>query len=165
MVARTARWAALAITLLISTSALARQQGDFTYTFEQVWSGAIRVVRVDYGCEIRDRDTEAGFFLFEWKDGNRSFPGSVELARVERDGQSTVRVSVEVPAMPSYVEQMIVDKLQEKLRADYGEPPRVPARPRETPRPRESQPRDEDAPREPAPPREGDAPREGDPAP
>jgi hypothetical protein len=122
----------VAVLVLWPALAGARLQQDHAYRYEQVWSAAIRVIRVDYGCTIVERDEETGFFTFEWREGNRTYPGSMEVIRVRVDNQDQVRVVAQVPQMPTYVERMILDRLARKLIEDYGEPQRPPPRPRPT---------------------------------
>ena len=55
----------------------------------------------------------------------KSVPGSMEFVR-GTDG--VVRVVVQIARMPGYHEQVLVDSLQRKLRAEYGDPPRLPVR-------------------------------------
>ena len=119
--------AALAITIAPAPAA-ARRQAEHRYRFEQVWSSTIRLVRVDYGFPIRDRDEDIGFFLFDYVDSGRSHPGSVEVVKVEDGNQTRVRVVLNIPAMPSYIERMMLDKLGRKLVEDWGEPLPVPPR-------------------------------------
>ena len=128
--------------VLAPTAAGARQQQDTAYRFEQVWSAAIRLIRVDYGCTITDRDEETGFFTFDWREGQRTYPGSFELVRMQVDGRDQVRAVVQIPAMPSYVEQMVLDRLARKLVDEYGEPPRPPPRNRQPPPPPDAGPPD-----------------------
>lgn len=122
---------AVALTLLVPDSAGARRSDAHAYRFEQVWSTAIRLLRVDYGFPVRDRDRDIGFLLFDYTDRGRSHPGSLELVPFEADnGQAQIRVTLSIPAMPAYVERMVLDKLTRKLREDHGEPLRPPrARP------------------------------------
>lgn len=157
MVRRTAVVIAFVLAALAmpASRAGARANGDFAWTWDQVWGATVRMVRVDMGCPIRERDEEIGFVLFDYVDGNRTYPGSVELVRSRVDGREQIRVVVQIPAMPSYIEQMIVDRLQRKLQADFGDPP--PAPPRRTEEPRERQ-RERDGARE-ARPTERDANR------
>ncbi len=110
--------------LLVSMSvpAEARRTSDHDYRYEQIWSSAVRLLRVDYGFNIRDRDRGIGFVLFDYQDHGRTYPGSLEVVRAEIGGQQKVRVTLNIPAQPSYVERMILDRLQRKLRADFGEP-------------------------------------------
>jgi hypothetical protein len=119
--------------------ARARVQGDYAYAWSQVWQASVRLVRVDLQCAITDRDEEIGYVMFDYEDAGRGHPGSIELVRTTgSDGVERVRVVVQVPSMPSYIERMILDRLTRKLREDFGEPPRIarPARaPAETPAP------------------------------
>ncbi len=134
------RWALrmvlLACLALLSTpsGAGARRTDAHAYRFEQVWSTAIRLLRVDYGFPVRDRDPDIGYLLFDYTDRGRSHPGSLELVPFEADnGQPQVRVTLSVPAMPAYIERMILDKLERKLREDHGEPLPAPRRRPATP--------------------------------
>ncbi len=124
---------ACASTWLAPATAQARKQTDTRYRYEQVWSASLRLVRVDLRYPVDDQDSEAGFVLFQYRDGDRSYPGSIELVRTEVDDAPCVRVVVQIPSMPSYIEQMLVDRLNRKLRDEFGEPP--PARPRRPARP------------------------------
>lgn len=119
---------ALVAFLLASTSipAEARRSSDHDYRYEQIWSSAVRLLRVDYGFRIRDRDRDIGFVLFDYQEHGRTYPGSLEVVRAEVGGQQKVRVTLNIPAQPSYVERMVLDRLQRKLRADFGEPIRRP---------------------------------------
>ena len=112
--------------------ARARVEGRFDYAYRQVWSTTVRLLRVDLGFPVTDKDASIGFVLFEYRDGDRSHPGSVELLGGRgrsADGGDPVRVVFRVPSMPSWVERMLVDRLGRKLREDYGDPlpaPRAP---------------------------------------
>lgn len=123
--------AVVALALLLPEGAGARRSDAHAYRFNQVWSSAIRLLRVDYGFPVRDRDRDIGFLLFDYTDRGRSHPGSLELVPFEAEnGQSQIRVTLSIPAMPAYVERMVLDKLTRKLREDHGEPMRpVRARP------------------------------------
>ena len=119
---------ALAMSLVGSAvaPAAARTEDTFSYGFEEVWSSAVRMLRVDLRFPVTDKDRDNGFVLFEYEDRGRKVPGSLEVFP-ERNGQGraarrSVRVTVQVPAMPSYVERMLVDRLGRKLKDDWGEP-------------------------------------------
>ena len=122
-------------------------QGDYTYAWAQVWQAAVRLVRVDLQCAITDRDEDIGYVMFTYRESGRDHAGSVELVRAQMTSGERVRVVVQVPSMPSWVERMILDRLTRKLRDDFGEAPR-PARP---PRPAPEPPPVEEAPAEPDP--------------
>ena len=131
----------VALASLVPASAGAKKTEDFRHTFEQVWGAAIRLIRVDQGYPIKDRDESVGYFLFDYQDDGRAYPGSVELIRIAGQGDGQIRVVMQIPAMPSYIERMLLDKLQKKLVHEYGEPPPPPSKPAE---PAEPQPSEED---------------------
>ncbi|MGB8225140.1 MAG: hypothetical protein WCF10_21315 [Polyangiales bacterium] len=122
----------MTVTLLSPAASQAKKTDDFAYSFEQIWGAAIRMIRVEQGYPIRDRDQEVGYFLFDYRDDGRSYPGSVELVRIKDQGGGSIRVVVQIPAMPSYIERMLLDKLQKKLIDEYGEPS-APEEPTEPP--------------------------------
>jgi hypothetical protein len=136
---------------------------DLPYPIEQSWNAAVRLVRVDLGFTITERDRENGFLLFTYRDSTRSSPASIELIATDVGGVAGVRVVVQIAQMPSYMERHLLTRLDRKLHEDYGEP-RRPSR--EPDRPRE---RDREGDRERDRSREGDGdgpanqrPREGD---
>lgn len=108
--------------LALPTTARARKQGDLRYPFEQVWNASLRLVRVDLRMPVTDRDPEAGYLLFDYLDHGKRFPGSLEFVRGERGQAPATKIVIQVQGMPAYVEQMLLDKLQQKLRAEFGEP-------------------------------------------
>ena len=113
---------ALAVVLFWAGGAQARREQSFPYPFSRVWTAAVRLVRVDFESTITEKDKDSGYFLFEFTDGAKSHPGSVEVVKVMTGGIESVRVIVQVPAMPSYVEQMMLDRLNRKLGQEYGAP-------------------------------------------
>lgn len=121
----------IAFLLLAPGSASARRSDAHAYRYEQVWGAALRLIRVDYGFPIRDRDEDVGFVLFDYVGSGRPVPASLEVVRTQQEGRDVVRVTLNIPAMPAYVERMILDKLQRKLREEYGEPLPPPAPPPE----------------------------------
>ena len=134
----------LALALLVPSFSSARRSDVHAYRYEQLWRSVVRLVRVDYGFTVRDRDEEVGYLLFDYMDSGRSHPASFELVRVQEDGREQVRVALSIPAMPSYVERMLLDRLQRKLRDEYGQPlpaprPGAPAAPAEDPGPEEEE--------------------------
>lgn len=124
-------WATLLMvgTLLLPVTSQAKKTEDFRHSYEQVWGAAIRLIRVDQGYPIKDRDEDVGYFLFDYRDEGHTYPGSVELLRIEDKGAGSVRVVIQIPAMPSYIERMLLDKLEKKLIDEYGEPAPRPSKP------------------------------------
>ena len=124
---RTLRAGAVATALAIGVcahapQAEARKQFEYRYPFERVWNTALRMVRVDMRLPVTDRDADAGYLLFDYMDHGRRFPGSIELVKRERDDMPVVTAVIQVAGMPSYVEQMLLDKLARKLKDEIGEP-------------------------------------------
>lgn len=112
------------------SAAEARVGGEIAYSYQQTWQTTVRLVRVDLGCTITERDPDTGFILFEYVNQGRAYPGSIEVVQsTDSSGRERVRVNVQVSAMPSYVERMIFDRLTRKLREDFGDARREPERP------------------------------------
>jgi hypothetical protein len=84
------------------------------------------------GFKLTEKDEANGYILFEYRSseaGGKATHGSVELVR-PRDPGDTVHVMVQLPEMPRYHEQVLIDALAKKLRSEYGDPP---AKPRPAP--------------------------------
>ena len=85
----------------------------------------MRLMRVDFEATITEKEKDDGYFLFEYKDRGKAYAGSVELMPVQQaGGGESVRVVLTIQALPSYVENMMVDRLGRKLEQEFG-PPRV----------------------------------------
>jgi hypothetical protein len=98
---------------------------DSPYTYEQTFGSALRLVRVDLGLKLVEKDQASGYLMFEYKSpesGKRVSSGSIEIVK----NQGNVHVAVQLPEMPRYHEQMMIDALVKKLVAEHGEPPRHP---------------------------------------
>ena len=115
---------ALALGLLLASagSAHAKREQVFRYQYTRVWSAALRMMRVDYESPITEKDADSGYFLFTYPQDGKDHPGSIEMMRVTDAGVESVRVVLQVPAMPSYIEQMLLDHLTRKLSEEFGEP-------------------------------------------
>jgi hypothetical protein len=119
----------------VASQASARKQDEYQYPFDRVWNTALRMVRVDMRLPVTDRDQEAGYLLFDYVDHGKRFPGSLELVKGERNQRPYVTAVVQVNGMPSYVEQMLLDKLEKKLKAELGDPMPPPPKPEEPKKP------------------------------
>lgn len=116
--------------------AMARTKGEVTYPFTSVWTTLVRLVRVDLGCAITEKDKDEGYVLFDYQDAGRTVPGTIELVRSKRGSVEQVSLVVQIPAMPSYVERMVIDRLERKLREELGAPrTATPPAPATTPAP------------------------------
>lgn len=100
----------------------------FGYQYSRVWTTAVRLMRVDFEANITEKDKEDGYFLFEYRERGKTYPGSVELVSISEGDNETVRVVLTIQALPSYVENMMVDRLARKLEQEFG-PPRAAKRP------------------------------------
>lgn len=110
-------WVALA-----SAPAMASAAYDSPYTMTQTFGTALRFLRVDRGFKVTERDVDAGYLLFEYtspESGKRMSSGSIELV----DTRNGVHVTVKLPSMPQYHEQVFLDGLVKKLQSEHGEPP------------------------------------------
>jgi hypothetical protein len=107
---------------LRAREALAQVTYQSPYTFEQTFGTGIRLVRVDLGCKITEKDADSGYILFEYttsESPNRVHRGSLQAVRSKTGAQ----VVVQLASLPQYHEQMIVDALARKLVVEHGEPP------------------------------------------
>jgi hypothetical protein len=124
--------AALAVVGLIvalSPDARAKSSYDSAYGFEKTWNAGLRLVRVDLNLKVTEKDDTNGYLLFDYRSpeaGPKPVPGSMEFIK-NPDGH--VRVIVQIPQMPGYHEQVMLDNLARKLRDEYGDPPRQPPAP------------------------------------
>jgi hypothetical protein len=109
----------------------ARSTYDSDYGFDRTYNAALRLVRVDLGLKVTEKDDKSGYFVFDYKaadTGNKVSTGTIEVIRAS-EPEAPVRVVVQLPQMPRYHEQVLVDSLARKMRADYGEPPARPKAP------------------------------------
>ena len=120
---------AVAAVALPESPASAKSAYDSAYGFDRTWNAGLRLVRVDLGLKVTEKDDANGYLLFDYKSpesGMKAVPGSMEFIK-GKDG--AVRVVVQISQMPGYHEQVLVDHLQRKLRNEYGDPPRKPPMP------------------------------------
>jgi hypothetical protein len=119
--------AGLSVTTAIVASAPgadAKSTYESPYGYDRTWNAALRLVRVDNGWKITEKDDANGYLLFDYKspESTKTYPGSIELVR-GRDNDAPVSVLVQLPAMPHYHEQVLLDSLASKMRREYGDPP------------------------------------------
>lgn len=119
--------------LLAAPGARAAVPAESGYSKAQTFQGALRLLRVDLGYEVLEKDAEAGYLLFRGRPaGKGAAPeGSIEVID-RRDG---VRVFVRLVDQPRYQEQLLCDRLLKKLSSDYGDPPRRDEPPRDAQKP------------------------------
>lgn len=114
---------ALALTAVMG-SAAARSERTTYHGYDQVWSSSVRFLRVDEGFEILEKDADAGYVLFAVKQDNKQFRGALELVRIKDErGRPAIRLVLRIEDRPTYVEIGVLERLERKLREEYGEPP------------------------------------------
>ncbi len=96
---------------------------DSAYTYDQTWTASLRLVRVDLGLKISEKDEHDGFILFEYTEKDRTSPASIELVRTDHG----VRVNCQIAQFASYHEAALLTRLARKLKDDFGSPPEKPA--------------------------------------
>ena len=117
---------AAGLALAPSHEAQAKSAYESSYGFDRTWNAGLRLVRVDMSMKVTEKDETNGYLLFDYKSPEsqgKPVPGSMEFIRSKENG--AVRVVVQIPQMPGYHEQVLVDALARKLRVEYGEAPRV----------------------------------------
>jgi hypothetical protein len=109
---------------LSAPGASARSSYESPYGYDRTWNAALRLVRVDNGWKVTEKDDRNGYLLFDYRTpgGDKPYPGTIELVRGS-DGDAAVSVLIQLPAMPQYHEQVLLDALASKMRREYGDPP------------------------------------------
>lgn len=121
--------AATALAILATATTHARTQAETGHSADNVWSTALRFLRVDQGFVIKEKDREAGYVLFDYAEGEKKHAGALEIlvVRDEHD-RPTTRLVLSIPALPRHFEGLLLDKLDRKLREELGPPPPPPPR-------------------------------------
>lgn len=117
-----------------SVEARAEANGQLTYSKQQVYSTALRYLRIELRHAITERDPDAAYLLFEYQPlGQKTLRfGAIEIVEQTKG----VRLVVRLPDQPSYQETVLREGLVRKLEADYGvapSPSEKPTAPRKTP--------------------------------
>ncbi|MEO8701792.1 MAG: hypothetical protein ABI867_17235 [Kofleriaceae bacterium] len=136
--------------LLLPVPALARSESKpYAYQRDTAWSAAVRFVAVDERAKILDKDPDAGYVLFEFKDSDgKTYRGSLEVVILVNDGTPSLKFVVSLVDRPSWMEIAMLTRLEAKLRAELGAP--NPQKPKPKPEPPKDPPKDKD-PKDPDP--------------
>lgn len=123
-----------ALLLTLATSAAdARSEKTLAYQRDQAWPAAVRFLRIEAKLKIIEKDAEAGFVIFEYREDNKTFRGSLEVIDFVKDGRKLVRFVIQIEDRPSWVEVEMLIKLERKLRSELGNPAPAPS-PKEPPK-------------------------------
>jgi hypothetical protein len=141
--------APLALALLAGT-AHARSEKMLAYEREPAWATSVRFLRVDAKLKLVEKDSEAGYVIFEYNEDKKTFRGSLELFEVVHDGRKVVRFIITIEDRPQWVEIDLLTKLERKLRAELGSPAPAPSPPKkDAPKqdaPKQDEPKGDDKP-------------------
>jgi hypothetical protein len=130
------------LALLLATGvAEARSEKTLAYPRDQAWPAAVRFIRVDAHLKITEKDADAGYVLFELHEENKTFRGSLEVIDTVKDARHVVRFVMQIEDRPQWLEIEMLNKLEQKLRAELGSPAPAP-----TPAPKKEEPPAKDAP-------------------
>ncbi|HEV8321206.1 MAG TPA: hypothetical protein VG389_06285 [Myxococcota bacterium] len=118
--------AALATAAVPRPAAAAGLMRAYGYTYDQVWSATVRLLRVERGFKVVEKDIETGYIVFEFKDSAKDakvYRATAELVR-DKDGtgRAVVKVKLEIADKPELPHTLLHSRLAEKLRAEYGPP-------------------------------------------
>ena len=113
---------ALATLSALAGPAYAKREVTFNYPYSRVWTAAVRLMRVDFEANITEKDRDDGYFLFDYPERGKTVSGSMELVAVKQGETEAVRVVLQIPALPTYVETMIMERLGKKLEQEFGAP-------------------------------------------
>ena len=63
--------------------ASAKSTYESPYGYDRTWNAALRLVRVDNGWKVTEKDDQNGYLLFDYKspEGGKPYPGTLELVR------------------------------------------------------------------------------------
>lgn len=116
----------LALAVPAAGPAWARTDRVVVYAPAKVFPAAVRFLRLEAGATIVEKDAEAGYVMFELTEGGKTYPGSLELVATDSAGRPAAKLVMQIEGQPSYVEAVLLDKLERKLRAELGDPPPAP---------------------------------------
>lgn len=126
--------AAATLAALLAAPAAAKSERKVRYSREEVFRCFIRMLRVDLEQKILEKDLDGGFILFEYQEPiyKRLSPASLEIIEVsaeerEKDKDKAVaeagakvKLRLEIKRAGASDEIGLLDKLETKLREDYG---------------------------------------------
>lgn len=126
---------AIVLAAAAASPAWAKSEKVAPYDPHAAFPVAVRFLRVDLGVKIVEKDADTGYVIFELDEEKRTFRGALELVATEFDGRASVRLILRLDDRPDYEEQMMLDKLEQKLAAELAESPKAdkPDKPSEKP--------------------------------
>jgi hypothetical protein len=93
------------------------------YAAGDVWTAAVRFLRVDRQLTIREKDEKAGYVLFDFSEAGRTYRASLELVSLtDDDGRLSTEAQLSLPELPRRYEAVLLDQLAAKVRQERGAP-------------------------------------------
>ena len=114
-------FACVASSVASSSIAQARSIVKLPYARADVWATTVRLLRVDGGLPVREKDEAAGYVLFDYLDGTKTYRGSFELLSVVASPEtSATEIILTIGELPRRFETSLLDRLIQKLRQERG---------------------------------------------
>jgi hypothetical protein len=115
------------VSILVALAAPAAAQSEKTEPFAatEVFAPTVRFLRIDAGVKIVEKDADAGYVLFDLTEDKHTFRGALELVKTQVEGRESVRLVLRIADRPSYVEELLLEKLDAKLRGELR-PTKIP---------------------------------------
>jgi len=138
--------------LLAPWPARADENRSLKYPYKWVMKAAVRLIKIDLECKIEEVDKETGFILFRYVYDGVDSPASLELSDLSSDDNGyLVNSRVMMNDLPSWVEVDLLDRLEAKLKSEYGDPPAPKKKPEPPAEDEEKDPEDQPGEEEPPP--------------
>lgn len=103
--------------------ATAKSAVTVPYPFGEVWPAAIRLLRVDRGYVVREKDEASGYVLFDVPEAGRTYRAALELvATTDAEGRPATQILCSMSELPRHHETTLLERLQAKVRAERGVP-------------------------------------------
>jgi len=109
---------------LPSKKVISESKTNVNYPYKWVYNSAIRLLKVDLKCEIKEESEKGGFIIFLYEYKEIKSPASIEIIdqSTEENGYN-VSIRVLMEKLPSWVEDDLIERLLKKIKDDYGSPP------------------------------------------
>lgn len=108
-----------------SLHAEAETKKNLKYPYDWVYNSAVRLLKVDLKCDMEEENEKSGYILFWYEyNGIKSY-ATMEIVDITNDNNGYgVHVRLVLEKLPSWVEEDIVEKLESKIKDQYGNPPK-----------------------------------------
>jgi hypothetical protein len=117
------------LAVLWNVPAHARAASELQYGLTEVYSTALRFVRIDRGCKVVDKDADAAFVAFECSDDGKTKRGSMEIIKTPTGVRTQVTLGDDTHGMELRWLELFERKLRDELGAPIPPPAPKPAAP------------------------------------